>query len=109
MQRTISILSAVLLVLSMGACASSGDSGTAADTESADVPPPNRYCVRQLEARALPADIVAWSNQMEFATENDGKSYQGDVDLSDGTRHSYLCDVDSTGAVHRSGWLADFG
>ena len=98
---------ATCAMLALSGCATSS-SGSADNGESSSAPA-NRYCKSQLETRALPAKILTWSNPMAFPLDNGGTSYQGDVDLDDGTHHSYLCDVDSTGAVHRAGWLSDFG
>ena len=102
-----SLALAALAAIALAGCSAS-PSGSVDDAESSSAPA-NRYCKSQLETRALPAQILTWSNPMAFPLDNGGTSYQGDVDFDDGTHHSYLCDVDSTGAVHRAGWLADFG
>lgn len=105
MHRTLAITA--LAAIALTGCATSSSGST--DNGESSSAPANRYCKSQLETRALPAQILTWSNSMTFPLDNGGTSYQGDVDLDDGTHHSYICDVDSTGAVHRSGWLADFG
>lgn len=77
-------------------------------SSAADDGPENLSCAEKIHTRSAASEIVKWSNSMRFPLEHGGFSYQGDVDLADGTHRSYLCDVDSDGEVIRAGWLSDF-